>query len=288
MPSASCVKSSLRQQMVLIRVLELRLQALCDRGELAADLHFCCGQEAIPVGVCAALGPNDLLLTHHRMIGWALCKGVPLQLLVDELLGKETGLCQGRAGEMHLRAPEYGFLHSFQLVGTVVPVAAGVAWAMKHVKKTGGIVVAVHGDAAMANGQWHEGLNIAAVNGLPLLLVCENNGVAGNVKQEQYLPPGPIAGRARAYGIPVKTVDGNSLDEIHYGATWHLDYIRHSSKPALLECVTARLGKHKQGMGDLRSKEEMAELALRDPLRDMTAQERAGAAAEVDRVLAVV
>ena len=266
--------------MVLIRVLEERLQAMCDAGECTADLHLNTGQEAIPVGVCAALQPQDLVLTHHRMIAWALCKGVPLDVLVKELL-------HGAAGEMHFRAPEYGFMHSFQIVGTVVPVAAGVAWAMKE-RGSKGIVVAVCGDAATANGQFHEGMNIAAVNHLPLLLVVENNGLAGNVPLEHYSPFAyGIAGSARAagYGVYPERADGNDVDDVRSRTIKVRDIILRKQQPALLDCHTQRLGKHKQGMGDLRSKEEMARLALQDPLRYMTDEERAWAMGVVASVL---
>ena len=264
--------------MVLLRVLQERLQALCDIGECTADLHLGTGQEAIPVGVCAALGPQDLVLTHHRMIGWALCKGVPLDVLVKELL-------HGAAGEMHFRAPEYGFMHSFQIVGTVVPVAAGVAWAMKHHRKTGGIVVAVCGDAATANGQFHEGLNIAAVQQLPLMVVCENNHVAGNVQEQHYLPSHWVYPRAQSYGIHATWVDGNNVEQVREAAEKAVKRVRSENRPFLLECDTHRLGKHKQGMGDLRSSAEMAILKQQDPLRDITDEERTEAMRMVDAAL---
>ena len=261
------------------RVLETRLQALCDSGELAADLHMTTGQEAIAAGVCAVLEPKDMVLCHHRMIGWALACGVPLEMLVKELMG-------GLMGEMHFRAPEYGFAHSFQLVGTVVPVAAGVAWAMKQ-RREGAIAVAVFGDAATANGQWHEGVNIAAVMGLPLLLVCENNRLAGNVTPEHYLPVTDVRDRAAGYGIESFVVDGNDVAAVQNSAEFCADLVRRSSKPVLLECRTARLGKHKQGMGDIRTKEEMAKLWLNDPLKRVSLGERVEATirAEIDEVI---
>ena len=278
---------NLRQQMVRLRVLQERLQALCDAGECEADLHLGIGQEAIPVGVCAALGPEDVVLCHHRMIGWAVSKGVPLEPLVAELLGKETGIAGGRAGEMHLRAPEYGLIHTFQLVGTVIPVAAGVAWGMKQ-RGSKGIVVAVCGDAATANGQFHEGLNIAAVNRLPLLVVVENNGVAGNVTANYYSPfdlNSAVYERARAFDVEIDRVDGNDVDEVCSRVKYAMKRIRETSKPFFFECATNRLGRHKQGMGDLRSKEEMARLWAQDPLRDMTAEERQEAETEVSDLI---
>mgnify|MGYP001604634263 CR=1 FL=1 len=256
----------LYQQMTLIRTLETELQRLCDTGELTADLHMSKGEEAIAVGVCAALQPQDLLVVHHRMIGWALSKGMPLDLLVAELLGKSSGVCGGRAGEMHMVALKYGLAHSFQLVGTAISVAAGVGWALKNYKKSDGIVVAVCGDAATANGQFHEGLNIAAVNKVPMLLVVENNGLAGNVRPEYYQPVPHVEDRASAYGVRHSRVDGNDVQWVFNAVQEASDYVRLESRPYLLECICTRLSRHKQGQGDIRTKEEIAELAKRDPL----------------------
>lgn len=266
------------------RALETRLQAMCDSGELAADLHMGTGQEAIAAGVCAALGPKDMLLTHHRMIGWALARGVPMDLLVRELMG-------GAMGEMHFRAPAYGFAHSFQLVGTVIPVAAGVAWALKE-KGEGGVAVAVCGDAATANGAFHEGLNIAAVNRLPLLVVIEDNGVAGNVTRERYMPGGKwpdIELRAASFIVPSRLVYWTEhIDGVTEKTVKLLALMKEFKKPGVLICETQRLGKHKQGMGDLRSKKEMEALWLRDPLRVASISEsrRAEIDAEVEGVIA--
>ena len=256
------------EQMVLIRVLETELQRLCDSGEVTADLHLSKGQEAIAVGVCAALKSQDLLVVHHRMIGWALSKGIPLDLLVAELLGHPSGVCGGKGGEMHLSAMRFGFAHSFQLVGTAIPVAAGVGWALRNYLKSDGIVVAVCGDAAASNGQFHEGLNIAAVNNVPMLLVVENNGLAGNVTSKYYQPRGlrGVVDRANAYGVDSRQINGNLVADVRESASDAAEYVRRESRPYLLECMTTRLSKHKQGQGDIRTPEEIAELAKRDPL----------------------
>ena len=255
---------ALYKTMLLIRVLEAELQKLCDLGE-GADLHFNKGQEAIAVGVCAALRPTDYLVAHHRTIAHAVAKGVPLVPLVAEVLGLRAGLSKGRAGEMHLSYPPKRFMFSFQLVGTCVPVATGLAWAVKNYKKTDDIVVVFHGDAATSNGQWNEGVNIAAIQQVPLLLICENNDLAGNVRSPYYLPCSVVE-RARGFAIPGHSVDGNRVDLIQEAVNLAADWIRHSPRPYLLECMTTRLSKHKQGQGDIRPPEELAELALRDPL----------------------
>ena len=274
------------EQMFLIRYLEDRLQGLCLEGK-AGDLHFSTGQEAIPVGVCAALRDTDYLVTHHRTIAHAIAKGVPLRPLVAEVLGKAEGMNGGMAGEMHLSYLPKRFLFSFQLVGTCVPVAAGIAWAVKHHLRSDDIVAVFHGDAATANAQWHEGLNIAAVQGLPLLLVCENNRIAGNVRSENYLPIASVARRAAGYGVEASRVDGNDLAAVMAAARRATDYIRAESRPFLLECETARLGRHKQGMGDLRGKEEIALLSERDPLRNVVVdpEVRVALEAELDAII---
>lgn len=270
---ATIGKQTLRDQMLLIRVLEDELQTLCLEG-LAGDLHFSKGQEAIPVGVCAAMRETDYLVTHHRTIAHAVAKGVPLEALVAELLGKSNGLNGGLAGEMHLSDPTNRFLFCWQLVGTCVPVAAGLAWAVKNYLKSDDVVVCFHGDAATANGQWHEGVNIAAVNKVPLLLVCENNHLAGNVLPEHYQPVHRVLQRMGGYGLTGLVVDGNDAEAVYNTARYALERVRSEGRPFMLECNTTRLGRHKQGQGDLRSKEEIATLARRDPLRGVTIEER--------------
>lgn len=255
----------LYRKMLTIRLLEDELQKLCLLGE-AGDLHFNKGQEAISVGACAALRSTDYMVTHHRTIAHSLAKGVPLQPLVAELLGKATGFNKGMAGEMHVRYPAVRYMFSFQLVGTCVPVATGLAWAVKNYLKEDNVVAVFFGDAATGNGQTHEGLNIASVRKVPLLLICENNGLAGNVKKEYYLPTETVAERASAYGIDASRVDGNHLPEVVDAVTKASKHVRERCEPYLLEMETTRLCWHKQGQADARSKEEIAELAKRDPL----------------------
>ena len=272
----------LQDQMFRIRLLEDRLQKLCDEG-LGADLHFSRGQEGICVGVCAALRETDYLVTHHRSIAHAVAKGVPLHPLVAEVLGKADGLNGGVAGEMHLSYPASRFMFCWQLVGTCVPVAAGLVWAVKHHLKTDDIVVVFHGDAASANGQWHEGMNLAAVQKVPLLVVCENNHLAGNVRPEHYQPVWRVSKRASGYGIESAVVNGNDVETVLKNAEYAVNYVRTKSLPFFLECNTTRLGRHKQGQGDLRTREEMEQLATQDPLRGL--ESPPGLADEIEAVI---
>lgn len=256
----------LYETMVLVRVLEEKLQKLCDAG-LAGDLHFNKGQEAIAVGACAALRASDKIVTHHRTIAHAVAKGVPLYPLVAELLGKRTGLNGGRAGEMHLSSREHGYEFSFQIVSTCVPVAAGLAYALKYHHKTDDIVAVFFGDAATGNGQFHEGLNIAAIKEVPLLLICENNHLAGNITPEYYEPKrSMMSRRVGSYGIDTLGVDGNDVYGVYRTISEAAEYVREKRRPIFVECDTTRLCWHKQGQRDVRSPEELAHLARRDPL----------------------
>lgn len=256
---------TLLERMMLIREVEDRLQKMCLAGE-AGDLHFSKGQEAIAVGVCAGLFEKDHIVTHHRTIAHEIARLPPLLLgkLIGEVLGKKNGLNEGRAGEMHLSNPAIRHDFSFQLVGTCIPVAAGIAWALKNHHKKDEIVAVFFGDAATSNGQFHEGLTIAAVHKLPLLLICENNSLAGNIRPEHYLPVPTVGHRMGAYGIPAYTVDGNDVDEVRSCVASVRPLVARG--PVLVEAMTTRLCFHKQGQGDARSKEELAELAQRDPI----------------------
>lgn len=276
----------LMERMLQIRLVETKLQALCLEGK-AGDLHFSTGQEAIAVGVCAALRETDYVVAHHRSIAHAIAKGVPLRPLLAEILGKAEGMNGGMAGEMHMSYLPARFMFSWQLVGTCVPVAAGLAWAVKNYKKADDIVAVFHGDAATANGQWHEGLNLAAVQRVPLLLVCENNHVAGNVKSSYYQPGESVRQRAAGFGIGSAEVDGNDVEAVREAASAAARYVRETCLPFFLECDTTRLGRHKQGMGDLRTKEELALLALRDPLRNahISADMKASMEADLDNLI---
>jgi pyruvate dehydrogenase E1 component alpha subunit len=252
-------------RMFTIRYLEERLQEFCDKG-MAGDLHFNKGQEAISVGVCSVLSPADHIVTHHRTIAHEIAKGAKLYPLIAELLGKRTGLNGGRAGEMHLTNPDIRHDFSFQLVGTCIPVAAGIAWALKNHHKNGEVVAVFFGDAATSNGQFHEGVSLAAIHDLPLLMICENNHRAGNITPKHYTIGRGISERADGgWGITSIEVDGNSIDQIVAATTAALPRAR-NGEPVLIECHTERLCWHKQGQRDIRSPDELREAAIRDPL----------------------
>lgn len=265
------VLSLLYRKILTIRILENRLQSYCDLG-LAGDLHFNKGQEAISVGVCAALRKTDYIVTHHRTIAHQIAAGAKLGPLVAELLGKSSGVNHGRAGEMHISDASIRHAFSFQLVGTCIPVAAGLAWAERHHHKTKDIVAVFFGDAASSNGQFHEGMNLIGIHKLPVLLICENNHLAGNIKPEFYLPRNSrsVADRAKCYGVESRIIDGNDLGAVVQAAGEARNYMEATGAPFFLECHTERLSWHKQGQRDVRSAEELAKLAETEPLIRLT------------------
>jgi len=185
--------------------------------------------------------------------------------LMAEILGKATGINKGLAGEMHIRSPELRFMFAFQLVGTCASVAAGLAWAVKYYKKEDDIVAVFLGDAATSNAQFHEGMNLAAVRKVPLLVVVEDNHLAGNVRPEFYLPA-PIEKRFESYGMSATKADGNKVDKVMEAARACTEEVRAKGSPSALILDTTRLSWHKQGQRDVRSRAELDLLAERDPL----------------------
>lgn len=257
----------LYRRMVLIRTVETRLLKLAEETGEVSDLHLNRGQEAISVGVCSILRRDDYMVTHHRTIAHSIAKGMPLQPLVDEILGRATGVCGGKANEMHIRCPRIGYMFSFQLVGTAVPVAAGIAWASRYVKKEDRVVAVFVGDASTGNAQFLEGMNAAAIRKVPLLVVIEDNHLAGNITPINYLPENAgIEKRFAAFGVGCTKVDGNKVDQVVDQAARAVERVRDSSKPFGLICETTRLLMHKIGQRDIRNEAEVAELAKRDPI----------------------
>ena len=258
--------AELYERMVTIRIVENKPQELCLKGE-AGDLHFSKGQEAISVGVCAALRCTDYIVTHHRTIAHEIAKGADLHDLLAEILGKQSGVNRGLAGEMHINNPAIRHMFSFQIVGTCIPVAAGLAYALRYYKKTDDVVAVFFGDAATANGQFHEAVNIAKIKKVPLLLVCEDNGLAGNITRDYYMPVDSPLSRMSGYGIQGLSIDGNDVEEIADDMPDIIDDVRKRSEPCFVDLITTRLCWHKQGQRDIRSAEELAKLAEHDPLR---------------------
>jgi 2-oxoisovalerate dehydrogenase E1 component len=257
----------LYRKMLLSRTLELELIKLFKEGK-GFDLHPNIGQEAISVGVCNVLGPQDYSVCTHRSVTHAIARDVPLKPLVCELLGRKNGLVKGIAGEMHLSYPEKRFMFAFQQVGTHTPVAAGIAWASKYVKKEKDVITACFiGDASTGNGQFYEGMQLACLKELPLLIIVENNGLAGNITPNYYQPTESVRDRVEGYPMGRSFCQGWNIDEVITEAQRARNWIIENQRPYLLECYCFRGSKHKLAQGDMRSQKEIDEgMEKYDPL----------------------
>jgi len=249
-----------------IRLFEAQVQRCAAAGEVPGFPHLSTGQEAVAVGVCAHLKREDALFTGHRGHGHTLAKGSDIQATFAEIIGRESGLCRGRGGSMHLVDKAVGMLGATGVVAGNLPLAAGAAWAFQTQGKAA-ISVVFFGDGATGAGVFHETLNIAALWKLPLLLVCENNGYAEFTSREEHSNVTRVSAFAVPYGMPSKTIDGNDLRAVHAAAGDAIAAIRRGAGPFLLECMTYRMSGHFVGDAQhYRSKEELAEAKEKCPI----------------------
>ena len=205
-----------------IRLFEGQVQRLAAAGEVPGFPHLSTGQEAVAVGVCAHLGPEDVLYTSHRGHGHVLAKGSDLEATLAEIMGRDTGLCRGRGGSMHLVDAANGVLGATGVVAGNLALAAGAAWAAQA-QNLSTISVAFFGDGATGAGVFHETLNLATLWKLPLLFVCENNGYAEFTSREEHSNVNHVSAFAAPYGIPTQTIDGNDLLAVHAQAAFLAD-----------------------------------------------------------------
>ena len=200
----------LLRRMWLIRAFEEKVSALYAERQIVGLLHLGIGQEAVAVGVCGLLRPDDFVFGGHRSHGHALAKGAEINRLMAEIAGRATGYCGGKGGSMHIVALNAGFITATGVVGGTIPLALGAAFAAKE-KKQGQVAVVFFGDGAGQAGRFHESLNIASLWQFPVIFVCENNGYAEFTPLSAHTKIERLAQHAKTYGIPTSTVDGNDL-----------------------------------------------------------------------------
>ncbi len=250
--------------MLLIRLFETEMQRLFLKGEVHGTTHLSAGQEAVPVGVCSALGAGDYLAGTYRGHGHALAKGTDPDALLAEMLGRATGVCRGRAGSMNVIDVEHGLVGCFGIVGGSIAAATGAALAAK---RQGRVAVAMFGDGATNQGYFHECLNFAQVLALPAVFVCENNFYGEFTPMLKVTGGRDIAARAGAFGMPGRVVDGNDLWGVREAAVEAVQRARSGSGPTLLECQTYRHHGHsKSDPARYRPPEEVERWLARDPL----------------------
>jgi TPP-dependent pyruvate/acetoin dehydrogenase alpha subunit len=229
--------------MALIRQFEDRAVELFGKGLITGSTHPCIAQEAISVGACAAIRPDDLALATYRGHGVALAKGSDPGCILAELLTRTTGCCKGRGGSMHLCDVARGFIGTNAIVAAHIPIAGGVALSVK-LRKTGQVVLCFFGDGASCEGEFFETLNMASLWKIPLVLICENNGYAISVPTRLSQCTPDIADRARGFGIPGAVVDGNDPVAVREAVAEAAARARGGDGPTLLECKTVRWERH--------------------------------------------
>lgn len=253
-------------RMVMIRTFEQRALELFGQGMITGSTHLCLAQEATPLGVCAALRPDDLVLATYRGHGIALAKGSDPKYIMAELLTRTTGCCQGRGGSMHICDVNNGFLGTNAIVAAHIPIAGGVALSVK-LRKTGQVVVCFFGDGASCEGEFYETLNMASLWKVPLVLVCENNGFAISVPTRLSQSTPDIADRARGFGMPGVSVDGNDLFAVRDVTAEAVRRAREGGGPTLIEAKTIRWERHSAfAAGKYASPEEAQRWKTVDPL----------------------
>ena len=258
------------RRMVLIRGFEDLVHSLFLKGEVYGTTHLYSGQEAVATGVASLLEDRDRVAATYRGHGHALALGVEPQRLLDEMLGRASGINGGRAGSMNVNSPADRLIGSFGIVGGSIAAATGAALALK--RTTGGVAVAYFGDGAMNQGYVFECLNFCQVLKLPLLLVCENNGY-GEYTAFRSVTAGEIRARADVMEVPAETIDGMSVWTVREAAARALEHVRGGNGPAFVEAITYRfVGHSRSDPGAYRPEGELDEWKAKDPLVLLRAQ----------------
>ncbi|WP_436790511.1 pyruvate dehydrogenase (acetyl-transferring) E1 component subunit alpha [Yinghuangia sp. YIM S10712] len=272
-------------RMLLIRRFEERCVELYSAARIRGFVHLYIGEEAVAVGVNAALGPDDAVVATYREHGHALAKGLTPESVMAEMFGKVTGCSRGRGGSMHLFDAERRFYGGNAVVGAGLPLAAGLALADK-MRGEERITCCFFGDGAFAEGEFHETANLAALWGLPLLLVCENNLYAMGTSLSHEHAQTDLAMRAASYGMAAWAVDGMDVSAVETATRRAVSAIRAGDGPHFLEARTYRFRAHSMYDPDrYREKEEVEWWKTRDPIPALAARlQRMGSPADADTV----
>jgi acetoin:2,6-dichlorophenolindophenol oxidoreductase subunit alpha len=257
----------LYRAMTRIRQFEKRAYDLFLQNLVKGTTHLGTGQEAIAVGVAAAMRPDDYTFVTYRGHNHVLARGTAMAPVMAELLGRENGLMHGKGGSMHLLDVSKGVLGSYAIIGAQLVIANGTAWSSQY-RGTGQVTVCFFGDGATNIGAFHEALNLAAVWRLPVVFVCENNHYMEYTPIEAVTAvKHPAADRAPAYGLSSLHVDGNDVEAVYDLAGQAIEQARQGGGPSLIEAETYRHGGHSRAdPGKYRPAEEVREWLERDPI----------------------
>lgn len=252
--------------MVRIRTFEEMARELLLSAKLTGFLHLYSGEEAVAAGVCANLTSEDCIMSTHRGHGHMIAKGAKTDCMMAELHGKATGYCKGKSGSMHIADLNMGIVGANGIVGAGMPIAVGVAFALRY-KNKDNVCVTFFGDGATNRGTFHEALNMASILNLPVVFVCENNFFGMSVPQSAHQKIKDISTRAASYDIPGITVDGNDVLAVYEAAAEAVQRARKGGGPSLMECKTWR--HHGHFVGDpqpYKNPEDQKRWLARDPI----------------------
>ncbi|WP_028922246.1 thiamine pyrophosphate-dependent dehydrogenase E1 component subunit alpha [Pseudonocardia acaciae] len=262
---------SMLRRMIEIRGFEDEVQRLFTKNLVRGSTHLCNGQEACAVGACFALREGDSMLCTYRGHGAVLAMGAPLDGTFAEILGRESGLCRGKGGSMHLTDVGVGAYGSFAIVGAHLPIATGLAFAAKHTG-SGAVSLCFFGDGSTNIGAFHEALNLAGIWKLPVLFFCENNLYGEYSPIATTTPVERLASRADSYGMPGVRVDGNDVVAVHTAVSEAAARARAGEGPTLIEAMTYRhRGHSRTDPGKYRPAGELAEWLAKDPITRLEA-----------------
>src|SRR6059058_2169605 len=254
----------------LMRAFDLRLSILVKQGKVRSGVYTGIGQEAIIVGTCFALRKEDFICPLHRDLGSFLMKGVEPRAMMSQMFGKAAGLSKGRDSALHSGVNELGIFGNTSMLGSNLPVAAGLALTFK-MEKTDNVVIAYFGEGASNTGDFHEALNFAGVQQLPVVFICENNQYAYSVPSEKSMAIDDVADRAHGYGFDGVAINGNDVLAVYQATLGALARARGGDGPTLVECKTYRWHGHSEhDKAFYRTDEELAMWKSRDPLPTFT------------------
>ncbi|MCL4544388.1 MAG: thiamine pyrophosphate-dependent dehydrogenase E1 component subunit alpha [Chloroflexi bacterium] len=253
--------------MLRIRRFEERVKELFLAAHLYGSVHLYTGEEAIAAGACATLRPGDVISSTHRGHGHCIARGLSLDRMMAELMGKATGYNFGKGGSMHIASLDHGMLGANGIVAAGIPIATGAALGF-WIRGQDNVALCFFGDGGANHGAFHEGINLAATLKLPVIFICENNHWAQYQSVSQDLPIAHVASRADAYGIPGCVVDGADVLAVYAATASAVQRARAGEGPSLIEAAAERFEGHFLGDPEVyRSKEEVAKArTTHDPL----------------------
>lgn len=271
--------------MLLTRELEHRIERkLYRQGKIVGGVYVGRGQEAIGVGSCILTRPDDVICPSHRDMGAFLIRGMTPGRILAQYMGRRDGYTRGRDGNMHMGDLKLNIIAFVSMLADNVPVAAGIGLAFK-MRRQDRVVLCYFGDGATSRGDWHEGLNFAAVHRLPVVYICNNNQYAYSTPLELQMPVADVADRAVAYNIPGEIVDGNDVLGVYDASRRAIERARAGGGPTLLECKTFRMTGHSaHDDAGYVPKEKFEEWEKKDPISALQQRLIAGGVMTLDEV----